>query len=117
MPIVGISTSGLRQRLGTELTGERIAEAVDQLGCDLEELAQVDLYTCPACGITSDRLPREDPPSECDVCGHAADEAFEKTGADERIRLDLLPARPDLFNAPGLSRALLGYLDLVTGLP
>ncbi|MHC4861432.1 MAG: hypothetical protein ACYTDY_15225, partial [Planctomycetota bacterium] len=69
MPIVGISTARLKKLLGQDLTSERIAEAIDQLGCDLEEVADVLLYECPACRAVADRLPREDPPKECAVCG------------------------------------------------
>jgi phenylalanyl-tRNA synthetase beta chain len=117
MPVVAISTARLRGLLGTKATGEELAEAVDSLGCDLEELVTVDLYSCPSCRLIMDRLPREDPPVVCEVCGHEAAEVFEKIGTDEVVRLDLLPARPDLFDCAGLARALDGYLGFHTGLP
>ena len=65
----------------------------------------------------SDRLPREDPPKECAICGGRSETPFADIGRDETIRLDLLPARPDLFDCGGLARALLGYLGIRTGLP
>ncbi|MHC4472247.1 MAG: phenylalanine--tRNA ligase subunit beta [Planctomycetota bacterium] len=117
MPIVGISTARLKKLLGKDLTSERIAEAIDQLGCDLEEVADVLLYECPACRAVADRLPREDPPKECAVCGTKTESPFAEVGTDEVVRLDLLPARPDLFDSGGLSRALVGYLGIETGLP
>lgn len=117
MPIVGIATRGIRRALGTDIDSERLVEAVDRLGCDVEELARVDHYECPACGTNFDRLPREDAPRSCDACGYEGGEPFALKGNDEMVRLDLLPARPDLFNAPGLCRALAGYLGIRTGLP
>ena len=50
MPIVAISTARLRGLLGTEIEGKDLAEAIDRLGCDLEELVEVHLFECPACG-------------------------------------------------------------------
>jgi phenylalanyl-tRNA synthetase beta chain len=117
MPVVGISTADLRRLLGKEIGSVALAEAIDRLGCDLKELSEVVLYECPACAATIDRLPREDAPVECDACGHRGAQPFPKTGTDERIRLDLVPARPDLFNAMGLARALRGFLGLARGLP
>jgi phenylalanyl-tRNA synthetase beta chain len=117
MPIVGISTARLRKLLGSDLESEKIAEAIDRLGCDLEEVAEVHIHACPACSAVFDRLPREDAPKECTICGHKADEPFPETGQDEHVRLDLLPARPDLFDSAGLARALVGYLGIRTGLP
>jgi phenylalanyl-tRNA synthetase beta chain len=117
MPVVGISTARLRRLLGKEIESGRLAEAIDRIGCDLEEVAEVVLFACGACGGIADRLPREDPPKECAICGHRADRPFPEVGRDERVRLDLLPARPDLFDSAGLARALLGYLDIEKGLP
>jgi len=117
MPVVAISTARLRRLLGTEIAGKDLAEAIDRLGCDLEELVEVLLFKCPACGTIVDRLPREDPPKVCEVCGHEEKGAFIEQGTDEVVRLDLLPARPDLFDSAGLARALVGYLGICTGVP
>jgi phenylalanyl-tRNA synthetase beta chain len=117
MPVVGLPTRVLRALLGTDLSTEKIAEAIDQIGCDLEEVSVEHLFRCPSCAGVQGRLPREDPPKVCDRCGHASDEPFEESGSEEMVRLDLLPARPDLFDAGGLSRAIVGYLGIRTGLP
>ncbi len=117
MPVVGISTAGLKRMLHADIDSAALAEAIDRLGCDLKDLAEVNLFECPACGNALDRLPHEPPPAECDACGHRAEERFPLVGRDERVYLELLPARPDLFNATGLARALSGYLGRRTGLP
>ncbi len=117
MPVVAISTARLRSLLGTEIEGKALAEAIDFLGCDLEELVEVHLFECPACGTIVYRLPREAAPKTCEVCGHEEAGGFIDQGTDEVVRLDLLPARPDLFDSAGLARALVGYLGIRTGLP
>lgn len=117
MPVVGISTARLRKLLGREIESERLAEAIDRIGCDLEEVAEVVLHECGACGGIVDRLPREDAPKECPICGSRSEKALPEVGRDEMVRLDLLPARPDLFDSAGLARALLGYLDIEKGRP
>jgi phenylalanyl-tRNA synthetase beta chain len=117
MPVIALSTDRLRRLLGTEIESGKLAEAIDQLGCDLEEVAEVLLHECPACGALADRLPREEEPKDCGICGHRADAPFAEVGADEVVRIELEPARPDLFDSSGLVRALLGYLGIRTGLP
>ncbi|MEN8149466.1 MAG: phenylalanine--tRNA ligase subunit beta [Planctomycetota bacterium] len=117
MPVIGLPTRVLRSFLESELTTEKLAETIDRIGCDLEEVTVVTVFGCPSCGGPETRLPREDPPKLCGQCGHESAEAFPETGQEEMVRLDLLPARPDLFDAGGLTRAIRGYLGLKTGLP
>jgi len=117
MPVIGLPTRVLRSFLGEDLETTKIAETIDRIGCDLEEVTVVHVYRCPNCGGPETRLPREDPPKVCGQCGFEADEPFEETRREEMVRLDLLPARPDLFDAGGLSRAIMGYLGLRVGPP
>jgi len=93
-----------------------LVDALEQLGCDVEDTAVLALYKCPACQTPNDKLSHEDPPKRCDFCGYESAQAFEKFATDPVIRLDLLADRPDLFDAGGLSRALKGYLGLEQGL-
>jgi len=117
MPVIGLPTRVLRSFLGEEMTTEKIAETIDRIGCDLEEVSVVYVFRCPNCGGPETRLPREDPPKVCGQCGHEAKEPFPETSREEMVRLDLLPARPDLFDAGGLSRAVMGYLGIKVGPP
>jgi phenylalanyl-tRNA synthetase beta chain len=95
---------------------EVLASALGQLGCDVEDTAELALYKCPACQAPNDKLEHEDPPKRCDFCGFESEEPFVKFASDPVIRIDLLADRPDLFDAGGLSRALQGYLGLKQGL-
>jgi phenylalanyl-tRNA synthetase beta chain len=94
-----------------------IMESLKQLGCDVEDAVDIDLYRCPACDALNDKLSREEPAVRCAFCGHEQEESFEKFASDSVVRIDLLADRPDLFDVVGLSRALKGYLELETGMP
>jgi len=117
VPVIGISVKQLNTLLGRTLSPETLVETLERLGCDLEGVAQNVLYSCPKCGVLSERLDKEEPARRCVTCGYESESAFETAGEDQVIRLDLLPARPDLFDAGGLARAIKGYLEIETGLP
>jgi len=117
MPIVNYSVKELNRLLGEEHSMEEIMESVRQLGCDVEDAVDINLYRCPACDSLNDRLAGEDPADRCTFCGHETEEGFETFASDSVIRIDLLADRPDLFDVVGLSRALKGYLEIEKGLP
>ncbi|OGF63203.1 MAG: phenylalanine--tRNA ligase subunit beta [Candidatus Fischerbacteria bacterium RBG_13_37_8] len=117
MPVVAVSAKRLNDLLGKEYEMNVLVHALEQLGCDVEDTAILNLYICPVCQTPNDKLESEDPPKRCDYCGHEGEEYFELYGSDKVIRIDLLADRPDLFDSGGLSRALKGFLDLEKGLP
>lgn len=118
MPVVGISVRRLQSRLGQEKSVDDLVDVLECLGCDVDETATVALYRCPTCQATVEVLEREGiAPRRCPFCGHEAEAPFEQVGTDEVVRLDLLPARPDLFDPGGLARSIKGYLGIETGLP
>jgi len=116
VPIVAISVKELNRLLGKEFSRDELVDALEQLGCDVEDTAELGLFLCPTCKTPNDKLLTEDPPRRCDFCGFEQDVPFEKVATDRVIRLDLLAARPDLFDVGGLSRALKGYLGREQGL-
>lgn len=116
MPIVAVSVKRLNQLLGKEYTRDDLVDSLEQLGCDVEDTAELGLFLCPACKTPNDKLLTEDPPKRCEFCGHEEETPFQQVATDRVIRLDLLAARPDLFDVGGLSRALKGYLGLEAGL-
>ena len=116
MPVVAISVDRLNQLLGKPYPMDELVDALEQLGCDVEDTADLGLYRCPACQTPNDRLDHEEAPRRCDFCGMESEEPFPKFAVDRVIRLDLLADRPDLFDAGGLSRALKGYLGHEQGL-
>lgn len=117
MPIVSYSVKQLNQLLGEEHPMDEIIESVKQLGCDVEDAVDIDMYRCPICDSLNDRLSGEDPVDRCTYCSHESEKGFELFATDSVIRIDLLADRPDLFDVAGLSRALKGYLELEQGLP
>jgi len=116
MPIVAVGVKRLNKLLGHQFSNADLVDALEQLGCDVEDTAELGLYLCPACQTPNDKLIHEEPPKRCDFCGFETEVPFEKIATDRVIRLDLLAARPDLFDIGGLSRALKGYLNLEQGL-
>lgn len=96
---------------------DEIMESVRQLGCDVEDAVDINLYRCPACEALNDRLAEEEPAKRCTFCGFETEPGFEKFASDSVIRIDLLADRPDLYDVVGLSRALKGYLELEVGMP
>lgn len=116
MPVVSVSVKRLNELLGKQYEMDVLVAALEQLGCDVEDTAEIALYLCPVCQTPNDKLSHEEPPKRCDFCGHESENPFDKFAADPVIRLDLLADRPDLFDVGGLSRALKGYLLLEKGL-
>lgn len=117
MPVIGISVKYLNALLKTSLSPEELTETLGQLGCDADEPAEIIIYECPQCRVPSEKLVQEEAPRRCIICGYESDTDFVKIDNDKVVRLDLLPARSDLFDPGGLARALKGYLEIETGLP
>jgi phenylalanyl-tRNA synthetase beta chain len=117
MPIVAINVDTLNELLGQGYEMDRLVEALEQLGCDVEDTSLVALYQCSACQSLNEKLDREEPAKKCTFCGYESEEYFQKITSHRVIRIDLLADRPDLFDAGGLSRALKGYLGIEKGLP
>jgi phenylalanyl-tRNA synthetase beta chain len=118
MPIVAIGVERLNELLGGAARSmDELAEALGNLGCDVEDTAELMQYQCPVCLYLSERLPHEAAPRRCDQCEHEQPAALPLVGRRNVIRLDLLADRPDLFDVGGISRALRGLFGLERGLP
>ncbi|MFW6132070.1 MAG: phenylalanine--tRNA ligase subunit beta [Candidatus Aminicenantaceae bacterium] len=116
MPVVAVSVKKMNELLGKKYDMNTLVYSLEQLGCDVEDTAEMGLFKCPACQTPNDRLIHEEPPKRCDYCGYESEEPFEQFETSEVIRIDLLADRPDLFDTGGLSRALKGYLGIEKGL-
>lgn len=117
MPIVAIAVDRLNQLIGQNHPMEYLVKELEQLGCDVEDTAELTLYECPVCRTPNEKLEREDAPKRCEFCGYEQEEPFHTLRTDTVIRMDLLADRPDLFDAGGMARALKGHLGLESGLP
>jgi phenylalanyl-tRNA synthetase beta chain len=117
MPIVNIDAGWLNELLEKSYPPEQLTDALDQIGCDVEEVVDIPRYRCPRCNAVVEGSMGADTVKQCGVCGHAQEEPFALVDTMTAIRLDLLAARPDLFDIGGLVRALEGYLGEKQGLP
>lgn len=116
MPVVSIDAARLNALMDNPYTPERLGDALEQIGCDVEEVIELPRFRCPNCAHMIEGSLGSDT-NTCGVCGHSQEEQFAEVDRITAIRLDLLAARPDLFDIGGLARALKGYLGEVRGLP
>ncbi len=120
MPILGIALDELYQHLGTTLPAERLEEELHRFGCSVEGWAELGRWRCPRCGAVSESPEAGVPPVACDGCGadlRECDPPARDLGTVRVLKMELLAVRPDLFDPPGLARALRGFLGLEEGAP
>jgi phenylalanyl-tRNA synthetase beta chain len=103
--------------LGKDFPPEQIHESLDQIGCDVEDVVQINYSRCPQCGSLVENPLGQEEVKVCSFCGHESECPFQRADTKQVIRLDLLAARPDLFDVGGLARALRGTLGIESGLP
>jgi phenylalanyl-tRNA synthetase beta chain len=114
---VSIDADRLNGLLERTYPTETLSDALEQIGCDVEDVVSIARYRCPNCKSMVEANLGADTVKVCTVCGHTQEESFPAIDEVTVIRLDLLAARPDLFDIGGLARALKGYLGEVRGLP
>ncbi|MCA8996239.1 MAG: phenylalanine--tRNA ligase subunit beta [Planctomycetaceae bacterium] len=117
MPVISVEGESLNRLLGKNYAVEDLAEALEQMGCDVDDVLEVDRFRCPKCGSAVEASLGAEVTNRCNWCEYEQEGSFEKIGRSTVIRLDLLAARPDLFDVGGIARALKGYLGEVEGLP
>ncbi|MCA8994453.1 MAG: phenylalanine--tRNA ligase subunit beta [Planctomycetaceae bacterium] len=117
MPIISVEGAWLNRLLGADYPVEELADALEQLGCDVDEVVDIERFRCPNCQFVVEGSLGAESTRRCNWCEFEQEKEFEKIGGSTVIRLDLLAARPDLFDVGGLSRALKGYLETELGLP
>jgi phenylalanyl-tRNA synthetase beta chain len=117
MPIVNIDLAWLNRLLGKELPTENVRESLEQIGCDVEDVVEIQYSRCPQCGSLVENPLGQEEVKACGFCGFESQTAFKAAGAKQVMRLDLLADRPDLFDVGGLARALRGTLGIESGLP
>lgn len=117
MPMISVEGDWLNQLLGKTYPVEELADALEQIGCDVDDVLEIDRFRCPKCQQVVEASLGAEVTSRCNWCEFEQAASFEQIGRSTVIRLDLLAARPDLFDVGGIARALKGYLGLVDGLP
>src|SRR6187455_3154746 len=69
MPIVNIDVAWLNRLLGQQLPPERLHESLDQIGCDVEDVVDVQYSRCPQCGSLVEHPLGQDEVKTCGMCG------------------------------------------------
>src|SRR2546423_15052777 len=109
MPIVSVDIAWLNSLLGQNFPTEVLYDALEQMGCDVEDVVELKIYRCPYCdNVVKGSLGVQEV-KICGFCGNESQVPFAQVGKQQVLRLDLLAARPDLFDVGGLSRALQGF--------
>jgi phenylalanyl-tRNA synthetase beta chain len=116
MPIISVDAKRLNHLLGAEYDPQVLSDALEEIGCDVEDTIELNRYRCPKCAALVEASLGADTVKLCSVCGYQQEEPFVLVDHLTVIRLDLLAARPDLFDIGGLSRALKGYLGQAKGI-
>jgi phenylalanyl-tRNA synthetase beta chain len=117
MPIVNIDLPWLNRLLGKPYDTEVLQESLEQIGCDVEDVVDIERSRCPQCGSLVEHPLGQDEVKACTICSFESETPFKRAGSQKVMRLDLLADRPDLFDVGGLARALRGTLGIETGLP
>lgn len=117
MPIVNIDLAWLNRLLGNPYETETLRESLEQIGCDVEDVVDIERSRCPQCGSLVEHPLGQDEVKACTMCGHESEAPFKRVDSQQVMRLDLLADRPDLFDVGGLARALRGTLGIESGLP
>ena len=117
MPIVNIDLAWLNRLLGKPYETDVLQESLEQIGCDVEDVVDIERSRCPQCGSLVEHPLGQDEVKVCTICSFESETAFKQAGSQKVLRLDLLADRPDLFDVGGLARALRGTLGIETGLP
>ncbi len=117
MPIVNIDLAWLNRLLGKPYDTEVLRESLEQIGCDVEDVVDIERSRCPQCGSLVEHPLGQEEVKVCTICSYESETPFKRAGSQKVMRLDLLADRPDLFDVGGLARALRGTLGIETGLP
>jgi phenylalanyl-tRNA synthetase beta chain len=117
MPIVNIDLAWLNRLLGKPYPTETLRESLEQIGCDVEDVVDIERSRCPQCGSLVEHPLGQEEVKVCTVCNFESETPFKRAGSQQVMRLDLLADRPDLFDVGGLARALRGTLGIESGLP
>lgn len=115
MLLARVNRAGERRQLGID----DVVDVLPKLGCELEELADMQEYVCQVCGRIYDRTEAQGPPLNCSNCGadfRTFPDQLTDLGTSKVLRIDMLAVRPDIFDPGGMARYVRGFLGTQTGL-
>lgn len=123
MPIVNMSQDILLAAVNrgskTPLDVEELRRTITNIGTEVEEIAVMRQFACGRCGRVIERTSQQGIPVECPQCHtdfRTDPQACSPRGENRVIRLNMLAARPDLYDPGGMARCIRGYLGIQPGL-
>jgi phenylalanyl-tRNA synthetase beta chain len=124
MPIVNMSQdvllNAVNRGAAAPLAVADLRKTITAIGTEVEEVAVMQQFICRRCGRLIERSEAQGVPVECPQChadfrgAGAAD--CERRGENTVVRLNMVAARPDVFDPGGMARCIRGYLEIETGL-
>jgi phenylalanyl-tRNA synthetase beta chain len=118
MPVIGIATHALLEKLDSRLQPNELLKTLAELGCDIEDVTKVKRYRCLRCENILEVTSSEGEPILCDRCDtdfREHSDSINYVDEVEVIRMEALAVRPDMFEVGGLSRTVRGYIGLEKG--
>jgi phenylalanyl-tRNA synthetase beta chain len=123
MPIINMPLDTLLRLVNADgrevVAREQVSEKLHEMGIEVEEVTNTQQYECKLCGKIIERTAAQGSPLNCSNCGidfRETREALRELGEIQVVRLDMLPVRPDIFDAGGMARYMRGYLGVQPGL-
>ncbi|MFH1746250.1 MAG: phenylalanine--tRNA ligase subunit beta [Planctomycetota bacterium] len=124
MPIIDMPLDMLLARISHDgaaprMTVKDLVELLPKMGCEVDEVAEMQQYLCRVCGKIYDRTEAQGAPLSCSNCGtdfRQSAAQLEDLGPNSVMRLDMLAVRPDIFDPGGMARYVRGFLGIDTGL-
>jgi len=124
MPIIDMPVDMLLQRIPVEgdaptIGVDELVDILPKLGCEVDEVADMQQFVCKICGKIYDRTEAQGTPLSCTNCGadfRTFPDELDDLGHARVLRLDMLAVRPDIFDPGGMARYIRGYLGIQTGL-
>ncbi len=122
MPIINMPLDLLMRLVNAErkvIDPSQVAQTLDEMGVEVEELTHTNAFTCKACENVIERTDAQGEPLHCPKCGTDFREqpgACLSIGVNQVARLNMLAVRPDIFDPGGMARYIRGFLGVRTGL-
>ncbi|MFO0838296.1 MAG: phenylalanine--tRNA ligase subunit beta [Phycisphaerae bacterium] len=122
MPIINMPVDLLLRLVNVDrhvIDETRLAQTLEEMGVEVEEMATTFGYACGVCENVFERTAAQGQPLSCAKCGSDFRErpaACRVLGENKVARLNMVAVRPDIFDVGGMARYMRGFLGARTGL-
>ena len=88
MPVVSIDVAWLNELIGKPIATEALGEALEQIGCDVEEVVDIGRHRCPRCNALVEAGVGADAVTSCSVCSYTQETPLPFVDKISVVRLD-----------------------------